>query len=102
MSGESVRDWYEREKQLNPDLTYGNFVAANMLSKNLGSRHPGITTETILGGLHRGDSIGQTLKNSGVNDNEIRSEKKRLKKDMKKHRKEAGDDSDDRDYRTNW
>jgi hypothetical protein len=42
------------------------------------------------------------LKNSGVNDNEIRSEKKRLKKDMKKHRKEAGDDSDDRDYRTNW
>jgi hypothetical protein len=102
MSGESVRDWYEREKQLNPDLTYGNFVAANMIARNHGSRYPNLTTEAILRRMRDGESLGQAMKNLGVNDRDIKQEKKRIKKEIKKHRDEVGDDNDDADFRTNW
>src|SRR5467141_4991529 len=57
---------YEAAKQANPKLSRGNFVAANMLAHNLGSKNPAITTQAILSGLQSGKSIGQTLQSLGV------------------------------------
>lgn len=75
-SPESIKAWYESERTLNRDLTYGQFVAANMISRN----HQDVTAGTILTGLRRGESIGQTLKRKGWDDVRISKERKRLKK----------------------
>ena len=74
-SPESLRDWYNAERAVNPNLSYGQFVAANMVAQNHNMR-----AETILRGLRRGRSIGQILKGSGWDDDRIKNERKRLKK----------------------
>lgn len=91
-SPESLRDWYEAERVRNPDLNYGQFVAANMIAKN----HPGVSADTILDGLRRGDSIGQTLKRHGWKDDSIRRERTRLR-DLKDRSEESLQDYLDRD-----
>ncbi|MBA3632147.1 MAG: hypothetical protein H0W58_04955 [Acidobacteria bacterium] len=67
-----LRQSYQAALNENPDLKFGQFVAANMLARNLGSRYPNITTAAILDGLAEGDSIGRTLKNLGVSSNEVK------------------------------
>lgn len=80
MSPEAVRDWYELEKTRNPDLNYGRFVAANMISKNARKK---VSTDDILEGLRRGDSIGQVLQRSGWSDRDIRNERDRIRRVMR-------------------
>ena len=63
---EQMRAAYQAALLQNPDLTYGQFVAANVVSDNLGGRYPGITSQAILAGLAQGDSLGQTLRNLGM------------------------------------
>jgi hypothetical protein len=53
-------------KQANPQLTRGQFLAANVVAANLGSKNPSITTDAILAGLKSGKSIGQTLQGLGL------------------------------------
>ena len=60
---EEMRARYQAALIANPDLTYGNFVAANVIADNLGGRFPNVTSSNILGGLANGDSIGETLRN---------------------------------------
>ena len=91
-SPESVRDWYEAERLRNPNLKYGQFVAANMIAKN----HPGVSAGDILDGLRRGDSIGQTLKRQGWKEDRIRGERTRLR-DLKSRAEEALGDYVDRE-----
>ena len=74
-SPESLRDWYNAERSVNPNLNYGQFVAANMVARNHNMR-----PETILRGLRRGQSIGQILKGSGWSGDRINDERKRMKK----------------------
>ena len=74
-SPESLRAWYNAERSVNPNLNYGQFVAANMVARN-----HNIRPETILRGLRRGQSIGQILKGSGWSDDRINDERKRMKK----------------------
>lgn len=95
LSEETLQARYEVEKRLNPDLTYGQFVAAHMLAKN----HDGISTERILGGLRNGDSIGQILHNQGWDNDEIKKERKRIKKDRDKD-KDRNYDDDNKTWRT--
>lgn|ERR1041384_4864419 len=57
---------YTAAKQANPKLTRGQFVAANVLAKNLGDKNSAITTQAILDGLQSGKSIGQTLQGLGM------------------------------------
>ena len=57
---------YTAAKQANPKLTRGQFVAANVLAKNLGDKNAAITTQAILDGLQSGKSIGQTLQGLGM------------------------------------
>lgn len=73
---------------MNPDLTYGQFVAAYMLSRN----HRGISTGDILGGLRSGRSIGQILNNKGWKRDKIDKERRRIRDIYKDDR-----DYDDRD-----
>jgi hypothetical protein len=88
ISEDALRARFELERRLNPDLTYGQFVAAHMISRN----HRGISTGDILGGLRGGRSIGQTLKNRGWDKGKIDRERKRIKDIYR-----DDDDFDDRD-----
>lgn len=63
---EAMRSAYEAALLVNPDLKYGQFVAANVVADNLGGRFPLITSSSILAGLANGDSIGQTLRELGM------------------------------------
>jgi len=65
---QAMRDAYAAALLQNPDLTYGQFVAANVVADNLnGSRRfPTITAADILTGMADGDSLGETLRDLGL------------------------------------
>lgn len=63
---EALETAYTAARQANPKLTRGQFVAANVLAKNLGDKNSAITTQAILDGLQSGKSIGQTLQGLGL------------------------------------
>jgi hypothetical protein len=63
---EALETGYETAQSANPKLTRGQFVAANVLAKNLGAKNSAITTQAILDGLQSGKSIGQTLQGLGM------------------------------------
>ncbi len=89
-SAGALQTRYEIEKRLNPDLTYGQFVAAHMIAR----KHNGISTEGILGGLRSGKSIGQVLHDDGWDKGKIDKERKRIKKDRDKDRDKDYDDDE--------
>ncbi len=65
-----LRRGYEEALAANPNLKFGQFVAANMLARNLGANNPRVTTGAILNGLAEGNSIGRTLQSLGVSKHE--------------------------------
>lgn len=71
---------------VDPNLKFGQFVAAHMIGHNLGSTHPGITSTAILSGLQNGDSIGQTLQNLGLSEAEAKRVQKESKRQIKASR----------------
>lgn len=82
-----LRAGYEAALVTNPDLTFGNYVAATRLGQNLGSRHPHITRDAILDGLASGKSLGRTLQDLGLSEREAREERKRADEEIKRARK---------------
>lgn len=60
---EEMRARYQAALLADPDLNFGNFVAAHVIADNLSSRFPNVTSTNILAGLANGDSIGETLRN---------------------------------------
>lgn len=85
-SPSELRSQYQAALALNPNLKFGQFVAANMLANNLNARHPNITTEAILSGLQEGRSIGQTLQSLGLSSSEAKQAEKNAKRRMKESR----------------
>jgi hypothetical protein len=67
-----MRARYEAALLADPDLNYGQFVAAHMVADNLGRRYPRVTSTAILAGLANGDSLGQMLQNLRVPKDEAR------------------------------
>jgi hypothetical protein len=63
---EEMRDRYEAALLTNPDLKYGQFVAAHVVADNLGTRFPDVTAAHILLGYENGDSLGRSLHNLGL------------------------------------
>ena len=63
---EALETAYKTAVATNPKLTRGQFIAANVLAQNLGSKNTSITTEAILDGLKSGKSIGKTLQSLGL------------------------------------
>lgn len=78
MSPERARDWYELERKLNPDLTYGQFVAVNMIARKQGGRYPGLTAEAMFRRMRDGMSIGQAAKDLGLRGRDHDRERDRI------------------------
>src|SRR5258708_6724822 len=53
---DALQTAYEAAKQANPKLSRGNFVAANMVAHNLGTKNPAIPTQPIFTGFQSGKS----------------------------------------------
>lgn len=82
-----LRAGYQAALATNPDLTFGNYVAATRLSQNLGSRFPNITRAAILNGLASGRSMGQTLQDLGLSERESKDARKQVDRELKDARK---------------
>jgi hypothetical protein len=88
MSANSLRSGYQTALATNPNLKFGQYVAATRLAQNLGSRFPNITRDAILAGLASGRSIGQTLQDLGLSDHEANNAKKSADMEIKQARKQ--------------
>ena len=89
VSANNLRAGYQTALASNPNLTFGNYVAATRLAQNLGSRNPAITRDAILAGLANGDSIGKTLRNLGLTDDQAKAARKRVDEQMKQSKKKS-------------
>lgn len=63
---DALQSAYQTALAANPKLTRGQFIAANVLAQNLGTKDPNVTTQAILDGLKSGKSIGKTLQGLGL------------------------------------
>lgn len=82
---ESLRTQYEAALATNPNLKFGQFVAANVVANNLGATHPNITAAALLAGLQNGRSLGQTLRDLGLSNSEAKAAEKEAKREIKHH-----------------
>lgn len=80
---DALRAQYQAALAANPNLKFGQFVAANVLADNLGTTHTGITSAAILAGLQSGKSIGQTLQDLGLSSSEAKLAEKNAKREIK-------------------
>src|SRR5438045_687495 len=76
----NLRSQYQAALVNNPNLKFGQFVAATRLAQNLGGRHPNITRNAILAGLASGRSIGQTLQDLGLRSHDAKAAKKQTER----------------------
>src|SRR5260370_14265929 len=81
---------YDAAKAANPDLTHGQFIAANLVAKNRGEKDPAVTTQALLDGLKSGKIIGQTLR--GLNGSDKAGDE--AERAAEKAAKEAEKDAD--------
>jgi len=86
---DALESAYQTARQANPKLTRGQFVSANMVAHNLGSKNPAITTQAILNGLGSGKSLGATLKSLGLSDKEADAAERQAKRDAAAAQREA-------------
>lgn len=87
VNANDLRDGYRAALATNPNLKFGQYVAATRLAQNLGGRFPNITRDAILAGLASGDSLGKTLHNLGLSSQQASDAKKRAEKEIKQGRK---------------
>jgi hypothetical protein len=78
VNANDLRAGYQAALTTNPNLTFGQYVAATRLAHNLGDTNPNITRAAILAGLANGDSIGKTLQKLGLSKDETKSALKRV------------------------
>jgi len=83
----NLRSQYQAALANNPNLKFGQFVAATRLAQNLGGRHPNITRAAILAGLASGRSIGQTLQDLGLSSHDAKAAKKQAEKEIEQARR---------------
>src|SRR5262245_25418060 len=88
MSANQLRSGYQAALATNPNLKFGQYVAANRIAKNLGSRNPNITTDAILQGLAGGRSIGQSLQDLGVSSREAKEAEKQADREIKESKRQ--------------
>ena len=82
-----LRAGYQTALATNPDLTFGNYVAATRLGQNLNRRFPNVTRDAILSGLGSGRSLGQTLQDLGLSNDESKEARKQAEANIKAARK---------------
>ncbi|HKG12368.1 MAG TPA: hypothetical protein VKB12_03485 [Pyrinomonadaceae bacterium] len=84
-----LREGYRAALATNPDLKFGQYVAATRLAANLGARHPNVTREAILAGLEDGRSIGRTLRDLGLGSDEAKEAERRAEREIKESRRRS-------------
>jgi hypothetical protein len=82
----ALQNQFLAARALNPDLNFGQFVAANVVADNLGATHSNITTNAILAGLQSGRSLGQTLQDLGLSKAEAKEAKQQAEHQIKHNR----------------
>lgn len=87
VSANALRNQYQAALTQNPNLTFGEFVAATRLAHNLGRNNPNISRDGILAGLAAGRSIGRTLQDLGLSSREAKDAKKRADREFELSRK---------------
>lgn len=87
MNANDLRAGFQAALAKNPNLTFGNFVAATRLGQNLHARFPNITRDAILNGLASGRSLGQTLHDLGLGSDEAKAARKQADAEIKAARK---------------
>jgi len=88
---DALESAYQSALAANPKLSRGQFVAANVLAKNLGDKNPAITTQAILDGLKSGKSIGQTLQSLGVKSNDARDAQRAANREIQQSQRDSTD-----------
>ena len=86
VNANDLRSGYQAALAVNPNLKFGQYVAATRLAQNLGSRFPNVTRANILAGLANGDSLGRTLRNLGLGSHEADAAKKQAEREIKEAR----------------
>jgi len=86
VNANDLRADYQAALAVNPDLKFGQFVAATRLARNLGDTHPDITRAAILAGLQNGDSLGRTLRNLGLGKDDANAAIRRAEREFKNSR----------------
>ena len=84
-----LRDEYQAALAANPDLKFGQFVAATVLGRNLGARNPAVTRDAILDGLAHDQSIGRTLRALGVGEREAKEAERQAEREIKESKKRS-------------
>jgi hypothetical protein len=87
VSANDLRSGYQAALVTNPNLKFGQYVAATRLGQNLHARFPNVTRNAILSGLASGHSLGQTLQSLGLSSHEANEAKKQAERDIKNTRK---------------
>ena len=87
VSANDLRADYQLALAANPNLKFGQFVAATRLARNLGDRHPNVTRAAILEGLANGDSLGRTLRNLGLGKDDANASVKRAEHQIKESKR---------------
>ena len=87
VNANDLRSGYQAALVTNPNLKFGQYVAATRLEQNLHSRFPNITRNAILAGLASGDSLGRTLQNLGLSSQQANEAKKQAERELKNARK---------------
>jgi hypothetical protein len=78
-----LRAGYRAALTTNPDLKFGQYVAATRLAANLGGRYPNVTRAAILTGLANDQSIGRTLRDLGVGSREAKDAERQAEREIK-------------------
>ena len=86
VNANDLRSGYQSALVTNPELKFGQYVAATRLAQNLGKRFPNVTRDAILAGLANGDSLGRTLRNLGLGSDEANAAKKQAEREVKEAR----------------
>jgi hypothetical protein len=83
-----LRSGYQAALLVNPNLKFGQYVAATRLAANLGDTNPTITREAILAGLADGRSLGRTLQDLGLSKDQAKAAEKRADQEIKDARRQ--------------
>jgi hypothetical protein len=83
VNANDLRAGYQTALSTNPELKFGQYVAATRLEQNLSSRFPNVTRQAILDRLAAGDSIGEALRDLGLGSDEAKAAKKQAERDIK-------------------
>ena len=89
VNANDLRADYRAALAVNPNLKFGQFVAATRLAHNLGRTNANITRAAILAGLANGDSIGKTLQNLGLSKDQAKAATKRVDEEMKQSKRKS-------------